>query len=250
MGENLGHSSQDETHIVNYITSQSTINTFLLFSCALAFSTLAVFSTALLITRIKSPHATRSDRPQKLYLSFFIIFSIVRSIFFWFLCISCMNHTLDEVSDVVWFSLWSWGSDFFFSTFIILLYYWAKMYHCSKGGESISGVLVLILNSMLYLFQLSEYLLYFDEKTGPRFVEQFRNVFNACFSLSLGLGMLMYSWKLHKMFGAAKSPALVHGARWLSGIAGLCMICFISLIFLIIFLDFFSSFPSIFHVFS
>ncbi|PRP86754.1 hypothetical protein PROFUN_02903 [Planoprotostelium fungivorum] len=226
----VGNSTTNNNlQIVNYITSDNEANEVLLFACAICYTVMGVAAAALLTNKIRTASPIRGEKPQKLYLSLLILFATFRSSFFWFLAICWARGKLMQISDGVWFIMLSLGSDLFSSTFIMLLYYWAKMYHFSKGGESISSVLILILNALLYLFQISEYLLFFYDsaRATGRVVEVFFNIFTACFSLSLGFGLLLYSWKLYFMFGKSTSRTLTHGARFLSSIAGICMICFL-----------------------
>jgi len=168
---------------------------------------------------------------QKLFLFLTAIQTFVRAVFFTLVGLSPFFLSLQNLPTGMWFVMSTLPFDFFCSTFTMLLYIWAKIYHWTQGG-SFHKRLVIGLNIGLYISQLAEYVLYFIEFDNLYITSvtksELRDVISylvmGSFSIFLSIGILIYGSRLIVMF--RRLAELQEGVKTIWAVAGICTFCF------------------------
>jgi len=178
-------------------------------------------------------------KTQKFFLSFLSLSTTIRCIFF---CLLGSYYFLQDVKAVpanVWFVLSTLPSDFFLTAFTILLFFWARLYHFSISGKSIATGLIVSLNTLLYIFLIVEYVIYFMRhrvkmaEEGKQLLIYISNFFGAIFSVILAIIFLYYCIKLYGLLARQSNPygqrseRLERGLKKLVILSIICTSCFL-----------------------
>ena len=78
----MGGTNPDGLRLVSYITTDNEANEVLLFGCAVCFTIMGIVAAALLFNKIRAASPIRAEKPQKIYLSLLILFSLGESFSF------------------------------------------------------------------------------------------------------------------------------------------------------------------------
>eukprot|EP00128_Syssomonas_multiformis_P017408 Colp12_sorted_trinity150504_noHs@20684 len=200
---------------------------------------LASVNLGLSLRQLRTSYEARIWNTQTVFLFLICIQTFVRS---WYFVLKGVARSVSSISDVLLTVMGSIPAILYFSTFSILVYYWANMYHLVSGGRRRIARYFFLANLLCYstsIVCLTLYWCFTDDDQA--LIGSIYGYTIATYALILALVYLLYGWRLYGILStvAERSGVDKGFVLWNVGVVtAVCMTCFtFRAIFIYIFND-------------
>jgi hypothetical protein len=180
---------------------------------------------------------------QQVFHFFMVFCMITRTIYFFLL-----GNGVTNAFEVLGYILLSIPAYLYLSAYLLLIFFWAELYHFAYGSSSNTFVKrflphFVILNIAIYSIVILAFILYSVFLNTNEYIAIIIFKVEACFAASIsiiaGLGFMFYGTKLYQQFAHfAINAKSKNKLRQVGLLAGICTVCFVLRAIAIMFVEF------------